>query len=395
MNVPDSITKAPVIFLTGAGASAPLGLHPTREFLEYFKDTPLRKLSQGASREVAEVALQTEILATEKGMDIERILSRVESTIQAVEHLTADSFVAKTVLGASGSHLTSYKMALEVVRELIYDEVISEYSRVDVDRAAELYRDLFVDYRKWLGGIPRVGTTVPLFTLNYDIAVEVAASQLGVRLVDGLREVRGAPERRWSAKAFEDYHEDAEALTVILLKLHGSVRWGRQKTGSGAIVELPVHVGRDPGEYRHVVLYPSELTKPMHLEPFRTPYRIFRECLNSATVLFVVGCSLRDQEIRTSISDGMDDNPSLHLVLIGPESDHVRTATELQLDASRVSAVGVRFGESLAGQSGNAFMGLLRGFADSAVGGGSSNAEMTFRYNSTYPTWPWQPSAQR
>jgi SIR2-like domain len=277
-------------------------------------------------------------------------------------------------------------------RDLIYDEVIAQYSAVDVSKAASLYEDLFVRFKAWFSEIAGIGTTIPFFTLNYDVAVETAISKLPVRLVDGLRPSRGAVERRWSPRAFADYKENGNRLAVVLMKLHGSVRWGlRSGAGDGrrVIVELALHVGRDPGIHKHVVLYPTEMAKPIHLEPFRTLYRIFRESLNHASVLFVIGCSLRDQEIRTSISDAMDDNRRLHLVLIGPEADHATTAQSLELDRTRVAATKVRFELS----AGSTFMGMLRGFAQSASGITVSDAPRTYRFDVTYKTWPSIPQA--
>jgi 6-phosphogluconate dehydrogenase len=131
------------------------------------------------------------------------------------------------------------------------------------------------------------------------------------------------------------------------------------------------------------------MAKPMHLEPFRTLYRIFRESLNHASVLFVIGCSLRDQEIRTSISDAMDDNKQLHVVLIGPEADHATTAQSLELDRTRVAATKVRFELP----TGSTFMGMLRGFAQSANGIAVSDAPRTYRFDVTYKTWPSLPQA--
>jgi hypothetical protein len=60
----------------------------------------------------------------------------------------------------------------------IRDKVIEHYSTVDADQAGELYRPLFREYRSWFRQVPDLGYTLPVFTLNYDIAVELAAHKL-------------------------------------------------------------------------------------------------------------------------------------------------------------------------------------------------------------------------
>jgi hypothetical protein len=392
VKIPESITQAPILFLTGAGASAPLGLHPTRAFLRYFLDGPLRQLEvqldTHAQPDLQKAATQLRVLASPDQIDIERILSILELSVDHAKRLQTDRLFVDMVLHGNVTELARFQDCDQVLRDLIYREVIRHYDSIDTRAAASLYGQIFVDFRKWLGQIPRVGATIPIFTLNYDRAVEAAASQLGIRLVDGLQDEVGATERRWSRSAFEKYREEGDVPAVILIKLHGSVRWGRRN--DDIIVELPSGVGHNPGELRQVVLYPSEQLKPMHIEPFWTAYRLFRQCLNSARLLMVIGCSLRDLEIQTAIADAMDDNPHLHLLLFGPEADEKKVVADLNLDEGRVVAVRKFFEPAQPNQSENAFMACLRGFAQTACGvGGELGGNRYFRFGQTYEDWPW------
>jgi hypothetical protein len=101
MKLPPSISFAPVILLTGAGASAPLGLHPTKPFLRYFLDGPFRQLERRADSEKAgdmqKVLLQIRLLASPENVDIERILSFVERDAQDVDRLKSDRAFMDTV----------------------------------------------------------------------------------------------------------------------------------------------------------------------------------------------------------------------------------------------------------------------------------------------------------
>jgi hypothetical protein len=146
------------------------------------------------------------------------------------------------------------------------------------------------------------------------------------------------------------------------------VRWGRN--ADNRVVQLPSGLSYNPGDLRQVLLYPSDQLKPMHIDPFWTMYRMFRHCLNNAYLLVVIGCSLRDQEIQTAVSDVMDDNDKVRLLLFGPEANHEVLASDLRLDPRRVAAVQRHFEVADPNQPENEFMGCIRGFAQTAVGVG-------------------------
>jgi len=372
-----------------------LGRYTTLQFWDYIKAMLYRQLQGSDDRDYTALVQQLVIWGAPAMTDIEKVLSLLQRNASDADRFAGDPFFLKSVIGSNERAITQYKAANERIRDLIQDEVISHYSTVDAEQAANLYKPLLADFKSWFNSIPRAGHTIPLFTLNYDRAVEAAASRLNVPYVDGLGDQQGATERRWSRAKFEQYREASETTAVVLVKLHGSVRWGWHGDVGGAIVELSAGVGRDPGAFRHVVLYPTELPKPLYVEPFRTAYRIFRECLNHACVLVVVGCSLRDLEIRTSISDAMDDNPNLHVVVLGPEADHQMTAGELGLDVARLAAVRKPFELPVQPQSDKEFMACVRGFAQTACGvGPENNADRLFRYGKTYEDWPW-PSREK
>jgi len=200
--------------------------------------------------------------------------------------------------------------------------------------------------------------------------------------------MRAAIGLRWSRTAFESYQEQPNEVSVVLFKLHGSVRWGRSEQGGKEIIsELQPLVGLNPGAYRQAVIYPTLGPKPVRSEPFRTGYRFLRTCLANAKIVYVIGCSLRDGEIQDSISDAMDDNPQLHIVSLAPDADYAKVAELTNCDPSRVTAIQKEFGLPEIGPKGvNDCMASLRGFANSAVG--ASDAVRSFPFGKTYEDWP-------
>jgi hypothetical protein len=105
-------------------------------------------------------------------------------------------------------------------------------------------------------------------------------------------------------------------------------------------------------------------------------------------VLFVIGCSLRDREIQIAISDGMDDNRNLHLVVIDPIADHAQLAKRLELDSKRLAVIRQKFDIPSGPKGYNFLMGGMRGFAQNAVG--SPDARI-YEFSSTYDAWPGSP----
>ncbi len=358
MKIPSAIAGAKVVVLTGAGASVPLGRFTTRAFLDDFRHVDYRQLAVDAeTKKVLDWVLQE---AANNNFDIEDVLDRLERRQGALDLLELDGFFQKEVLRADRrTRALQYGSILGQLSGAIRDKVIEHYSTVDADQAGDLYRPLFREFRSWFRQVPDLGYTLPVFTLNYDIAVELAAHKLSdtddasyfpedsppVRLVDGVTQGRDAAERRWSRAVFEGYEEDHDHLGVVLVKLHGSVRWGRRKRAGGAdeIVELPAGLSRDPGQFETAVLYPTLAPKPVDLEPFRTGYRLLRACLRRTRLLIIIGTTLRDQEVVTELRDAVEENQDLHVVWVGPSVERETMQDLIGSGADRLSALRASF----------------------------------------------------
>jgi hypothetical protein len=353
VKLPDAITHAPIVFMTGAGASVPLGLPTTSEFLhEFAQSGPLRRLS-GESAEFLRFASSR--LNAANAPDIEVVLQDLEGAVGWWERQASDLGVFESAMDAFRRTLAESgvnqgkvngladllgrdfqslcRTLAEWNRKLtdaIYDEVIERYGAVDPAAATDLYRGLLGVFEQLnLGDSVR---TIPFFTLNYDIAVEEAADGLGLSVVDGF--AGGARGRQWTASAYSNYQEDPDRQRVILVKLHGSVRLGR--SSSGALIELPAGTFRDPAPHQHAVLYPTLGPKLLDQEPFRTNYAMLRACLMHAKLFVVIGCTLRDAELNALIRGCIDENDDLRLLVIGPEVTSQSVAERVGCSVDRV-----------------------------------------------------------
>lgn len=152
-----------------------------------------------------------------------------------------------------------------------------------------------------------------VFTTNYDMCFETAASDLGMVTIDGFSYTR---KRRFDGKHFTydivrreaDSHEFTEGI-YHLLKLHGSVSWSREGT------EIYEHAAPSPenacliypakGKYQQAFLQPHLELLSRFLEFLRQP--------NSC--LIIAGFGFNDDHLSEPIYSAIQSNPSLKLIL--------------------------------------------------------------------------------
>lgn len=161
---------------------------------------------------------------------------------------------------------------------------------------------------------------VKVFTTNYDLCVEEAASRLGVVLVDGFSH---SAEQRFNRDYFQ--HDIVRRQTsgtkadyidgvFHLYKLHGSIDWRRR--ADGLVIRSRVN---DPA-LKPVLIYPRS-TK--YQEAFETPYldmfAAFQAALREPdTALLVAGFGFADDHISAPIWSALESNLSLRLILVDP-----------------------------------------------------------------------------
>jgi hypothetical protein len=342
-----------VVFLTGAGASVPLGLPDTKRFLDDFFGVDTRELS-AKSPALEDYLRQLFVEAIAGGWDVEKLLDILFGDRTAADRLMARPVFVQRALNGMQTAPGPFVADTDAILELLQDKLVEHYSGVvDPEQAAALYRPILQGFVEWFSDVPNVGHTLVIFTLNYDVAVETASRVLQdrnpdypglpVRLVDGLVDDPGAVERRWNARAFHQYRAVRGRSNVVLVKLHGSVRWGRLTSQPGVVAELPPGVGRDPGLYETLVLYPTAGPKPIEQEPFHTGYRLLESCLRKTRLLVAIGTSFRDAELCLLISDAMQDNPLLRLVAVGPHQNHSQVAAGLGANPGKVAGLRAEF----------------------------------------------------
>jgi len=164
---------------------------------------------------------------------------------------------------------------------------------------------------------------VKLFTLNYDLLFEQAASKGGYVLVDGFS--YNSP-RTFDGNNF-DYDivirnnsrlisEDNYAPKVLhIYKPHGSLDWKRSEDEDN-ISFIKVFPNENP-----VMIYPSNSKfKYSYEQPFFEMIARFQQELRTKNTLLVsIGFSFYDLHIKTMINEAINTNPGLTVLVVNPD----------------------------------------------------------------------------
>jgi hypothetical protein len=336
-------SNAKLLLLTGAGASKPLGMPLMREF----HDLVARRCDQPQKELLRNISLVNVREGREVNPDLEALLALVERYRGFHSILFEDDkfgypfgderaqFEFQGLLGERGpSHPESYlkdaydrKGVLENLDALLRDLVFEVYGKELDNRSLEtLYSPLFkVIYNHFPQKL------LPIFTTNYDMAIESYAMQASSQLETGFASTHIG--NIWKPSRFYQFQPTKDKQSLALFKLHGSLAWHR-RGNSIVSTGLPI---RDPSGYQSVVIYPTQTKEFPDEEPFRTAYNFLKGCLRVASVTIVIGYSFRDPGIQRIMTDALEVNQNLFYILIcGPEKEHWKKFAQQNLRSYQI-----------------------------------------------------------
>lgn len=289
----EHIYKQPLVVFLGAGASAPLGMKTTVQFIDWIKNQ--RKIDSDLITQVLRNVKASKEIGQKK--DIEAVLDCLENIIGVSELYNRLNLIAQT-------KRTGKLDKIKKLRDYIQDLVVEHYSDIDINKACNYYTPFFEDPSS---------RCLPIFTTNYDLSMEKCYKGSNVRfnLMDGFMTER-LTIRHWDSKMYDKYKPKENGNDIIFFKLHGSVDWVRTPGGN---IERTEAKKRDPGPLKSVLAYPSRTKKEIHEEPFRTNYDYLLACLAHAQTCVVVGFSFRDQEIVEHFREACGINKDLRVVV--------------------------------------------------------------------------------
>jgi len=276
----DATDYGKIIVLTGAGASAALGLHTMASFpgLLASAGQPLADLAQKMHWE-------------KRRADVEWIYDRLEMYVEAGKAAGEGDLNLQHAMGGSLSVERFGNQGAEALAQL-QGLMLEHWGRVDAadPGALSLYELTLVKLRQ-LNDAP-----LRVFTTNYDLTFEKFAERNMERVVNGVRP-RGL-DYVWDPATYA--HVD-DAAAFVVYRLHGCSHWFQDDSGEVRYQPSPDLARRG---LRPMVVFPARSkSDQVYDDIFAFAYGEFRRALAQAGVCVVIGSSLRDRGVRDSIAN--------------------------------------------------------------------------------------------
>jgi hypothetical protein len=244
--------------------------------------------------------------------------------------------------------LNAGKKNLSDIKKVIFDTIKEECTIETPSKEAFPHKVLLEKILQRKQTSPRV----KVFTLNYDLLFEDAATAANAIVIDGFSYTF---PRTFSGRYF-DYdivqregsklkEEDNFVQRVFHLhKLHGSINWERNKETGNVIINNETKEA--------LMVYPREAKyEDSYEQPFFEMMARFQRNLrlNDDTLLVCIGYSFNDKHINAAIEEAFNQNPSFRLAVIDPFFDNPNGSKLLQdlkktaLDSERILMVSETF----------------------------------------------------
>ena len=246
--------------------------------------------------------------AGEANPNIEELLSRCDAWLQINENHPKYSSVISFRLAAITKILELCKLAGQDHTQLGPHE----------DLLRKLCRRRSRDHR------------LRIFTTNYDLCLEHAASNLGITLLDGFS---FSWPRRFDPRFLEmdiverqaDQSEPGPFVSgaALYMKLHGSVNWSSDEKHRTTIIDAPTAESA-------CIVYPA---RTKYQKSYTTPYfdlmsRFLAALRQPNTCLITIGFGFNDDHFTHPIEQAVKTNPHFRLVAVAPGAADAPNAWE-------------------------------------------------------------------
>jgi hypothetical protein len=231
--------------------------------------------------------------------DLENLLSVLNAASNVEEGLPEDLL---------NDGIRNWAAEAETLRSHLLSYIVGRCESFHRSRAAEACAPL----ARGLGG-----SGAAIFSTNYDRVIEHACQSAGVELSDGFQRGLGNQASPWCAN-FDG--------GLVLAKLHGSVTWyvdpsekeGYLRLDRGYALPGPeFHLSRDGNDLTPLMIIPT-LEKEVLRDPYSHLAHLFSARLSRTALLVVMGSSLRDEHLVSSIKFYGD---RLVVLVIGMNAD--------------------------------------------------------------------------
>lgn len=328
------ILKSPVILFTGAGASVPLGKPVMADFV-----SKLMKQVHGDNRQLLEILLKA------RKPDLEVVMEELE-TLSKLDYTRTSVFIPypdqkpQPMSGQPGQLLEITTGLVGEVQSNIKHQIIREYRDIDENSVTECYGPIFDAIFE---SVSREKYCLPIFTTNYDSAIEVfCADKEDYALTDGFTGAGGFRRDHWSGNTFASFALKPKKRNIVLFKMHGSVDWMLETQSDRIGRSFPMYDALEEGRYKNVLIYPA-MNKVATNDPYFTAYNYYARCADQAKLCLTIGYSFRDYDALSRLRGSMLLNNALKLALLSPDAN--KLLENLQLPQKQVEPLPFRFGE--------------------------------------------------
>lgn len=336
-------TKAPTVLFLGAGASAPLGFPVTKQVMAEIGLEPAN------ATKLEEVTEHTELLtkiynqlAADK-RDLEGILDfvRIANDELSSHHLDIlrDKIQAQSTPDFKptiGDIVTKHKEELKELEDNIKEHMFKLYvfqPEKHTDKVEKIYKPL-IDALLLDPIFETDVEELPIFTTNYDLAIENLADRPFMRnfdLVDGFELVGRHPE---SVFSLSEYEKPREKTAIKLFKLHGGLNWLNRKRDNRIIAWSDIINPRGSPNYDATpwIIYPGGYG-PYPRDEFHVLHEYLETYLTKAKRCIVIGYTFRDIGRASHIFDDVmrDLNKQLSVIIsdMKPNIDQLKEVKNL------------------------------------------------------------------
>ncbi len=317
------------VVLTGAGASAPLGLKLMDSFLDLLEE----RATQEEENILRNIYDQYPLDSGLPGRDLEVVLEKLNLYKTYFDLNEVDRNWATV---GKGGNFDTYKQQIFNLDTKIKNLIFEHYSTINPVAVENLFKPL-CDVLKKRGRFA-------FFTTNYDVAIEAFSRVTQAPLIDGfIRHHDG--KTRWESYILSQPW-DGRPDAIALYKLHGSIDWYRDDSGNlkGDMVK---HTGLSLTtltDHQNMIIYPSQ-TKTGLIEgaPFSTLYEHLGAYVRHVRWLIIIGHSLRDEKLLETIKNAIMLNPNLECIVVKKNIDNNYQKLLKQLGVKKIHLVKAHF----------------------------------------------------
>jgi len=306
-----------IALFLGAGASKPLGMPTTKDFMEKLREWEYYD-------DLIKIVPKYLLL----DLDIEDILYELNiiEKSKVIKHLFND--VQKICPEKKIEGLAEIIREVKRLREGIEKLIFKTYSfpREKINDAVKLYKPWFDACLKF-----SQGKSLSIFTLNYDGILREVVRELGYIVIDGFHLTSSSIYRIFNPEVYGKMLSKLEPrATVRIFCMHGELTWKLTRDGKIAIKSGVYELNSN--DVDRAIIYPIRGGKYPYEEPFKTLYRFFSNELKTIEKLLIIGYSFRDPPINSIINDSLLSNEKLKIIYISPHATKIMEKTPPNLN---------------------------------------------------------------